>query len=179
MTHRDTGRPSYLFDVEASFPRIWRSLPSGPLGDAVFPDRDERIRQRQLVAYRASPVSQMQNLAATAARISRVTGGLDVPRLMLVQGDAGTCLLFRICSHSSLCPALFTTLTSFHFRFSPSDEEVPFEETIAGVRTLRRHGFEPTVIVVPDESHCVAVWPNKQKIWTAAASFFLGSAARQ
>lgn len=84
---RDTGRPSFQFDVEASFPRMWRSLSTGPLGDAAgAPGRDDKIRERQLVAYRASPISEIHNLAAVAAN-ARATN-VSPPRLLLVQGDS-------------------------------------------------------------------------------------------
>eukprot|EP00940_MAST-03C_sp_MAST-3C-sp2_P000396 g396.t1 len=57
-----------------------------------------------------------------------------------------------------------------------ADEEVPFEEAVACVRALRSIGFEPELLVIPDETHCVNAFPNQMRVW-ASAKLFLTAAA--
>ena len=54
-----------------------------------------------------------------------------------------------------------------------ADEEVPFEETVAIVRALRKFGIDENTLVFPDETHCINAYRNQLVMWEAAASFLL------
>ena len=52
-----------------------------------------------------------------------------------------------------------------------ADEEVDFEELIGCVRALRSHGLQPSVMVVPDESHGLGLYDHQLDMYRAMATF--------